>query len=108
MDDRSRRSPMIAWRVAFTCLGLSLAVGVASPGQAPSIAAREGLDLASAAAQSWSGDAVLVYVENDETLDDTGHSSRWGYLFHSASLDQARVWSVRNGKLVVAENLDMR
>jgi hypothetical protein len=51
---------------------------------------------------------VLVYVENDEVLDDAGTSTRWGYLFHSTSLDAARVWSVRNGKLVVAENLDMR
>jgi hypothetical protein len=107
MDDRSRRS-RIAACAGVVCLGLVLAAAAALAGQAPSFAAREGMNLASAAAQSWSGDAVLVYVENDEALDDTGHCPRWGYLFHSASLDQSRVWSVRNGKLVVAENLDMR
>jgi hypothetical protein len=74
----------------------------------PPFAAREGLELASAAAQAWSGDAQLVYVENDEALDDGGRSPRWGYLFHSASLDRARVWSVRAGRLVVASDLAMR
>ena len=107
MDDRSRRSSMIA-RPALALLGFALAASVALAKQAAPFAAREGLNLATAAAQSWSGDAVLVYVENDDALDDTGHSTRWGYLFHSASLDQARVWSVRDQKLVVAENLDIR
>lgn len=108
MDDRSRRLPMLASRSALAAFVWLVAAAVAHAGQAPPIAAREGLDLASAAAQSWSGDAVLVYVENDDALDDAGHCPRWGYLFRSASLDQARVWSVRNGKLVVAENFDMR
>jgi hypothetical protein len=70
--------------------------------------ARAGLELASAAAQAWAGDAALVYVENDETLDDGGASARWGYLFYSPSQDRARVWSVRGGRIATAENLDMR
>jgi hypothetical protein len=105
MDDRSRRSRL---GVAGTCLALVLAASVTRAGQPPAFAAREGLELASAAAQAWSGDATLVYVENDEALDGSGNSTRWGYLFHSASLDKARVWSVRDGKLVVASDLDMR
>jgi hypothetical protein len=111
MDDRSRRSRL---GVAGACLALIFAASATRAGGAPAsagptpFAAREGLELASAAAQAWSGDATLVYVENDETLDASGHSTRWGYLFHSASLDKARVWSVRDGKLVVASDLDMR
>jgi hypothetical protein len=106
MDDRNRRSRSLSRATA--CLAILLAASVTRAGQAPPFAAREGLELASSAAQAWSGDAVLVYVENDESLDDAGHSTRWGYLFHSASLDKARVWSVRAGKLVVADDLAMR
>ena len=106
MDDHSRRSRSLAR--AFAAGMILFAAGVAGAGDAPPFAAREGLELASAAAQAWSGDAQLVYVENDETLDDGGRSPRWGYLFHSASLDRARVWSVRAGRLVVADDLAMR
>lgn len=106
MDDRSRRSRSLAR--AFAAGVILFAAGVAGAGDPPPFAAREGLELASAAAQAWSGDAQLVYVENDETLDDGGRSPRWGYLFHSASLDRARVWSVRAGRLVVADDLAMR
>jgi hypothetical protein len=52
---------------------------------------------------------VLVYVENDEALDAAaGTSPRWSYLFYSASHDRARVWSVRDDRIVVAEDLDIR
>src|SRR5262249_31907687 len=63
---------------------------------------------ASAAARSWSADAALVYVENDEPLDGSGVSPRWGYLFYSPAEDRARVWSVRGERIAAAENLDMR
>ena len=106
MDDRSRRSRSLAR--AFAAGMILFAAGVAGAGDPPPFAAREGLELASAAAQAWSGDAQLVYVENDEALDDGGRSPRWGYLFHSASLDRARVWSVRAGRLVAADDLAMR
>jgi hypothetical protein len=114
MDDRAPRSRfptlIAAIAVAASCVG-----GLAVNGPAPAAAAnadpypaRGGLELASAAAQAWSGDAVLVYVENDEGLNTAGASARWSYLFYSASEDRARVWSVRGGRIVVAENLDMR
>jgi hypothetical protein len=91
-------------------LALSCAAGRVAARDATPFAARGGLELASAAAQSWSGDAVLVYVENDEGLnnDAAGTSPRWSYLFYSAAQDRARVWSVRGGKIATAENLDMR
>ena len=107
MDDRSRR-PGSCFRLLALCLATLCTSPAAQAGGAPPFAARDGLALASAAAQAWSSDAVLVYVENDEGLDEAGSSPRWGYLFHSASLERARVWSVRAGKLVVADNLDMR
>ena len=104
MDDRTRKLS------ASVCLGLA-ALLVAATSQAADAApapARQGLELATAAAQAWSPDAVLVYLENDEALDATGASARWGYLFYSAVQGRARVWSVRNGRIAVADNLDMR
>ncbi|NOT32932.1 MAG: hypothetical protein HOP12_02045 [Candidatus Eisenbacteria bacterium] len=72
------------------------------------VEARVGLDLASAAAVSWAADAQLVYVENDEALDPSGAAPRWSYLFHSHSLDRHRAYSVRDGRIVEAENLEMK
>jgi hypothetical protein len=85
-----------------------LAAAVPARADHPPVAARAGLDLALAAAQSWAPDAYLTYIENDEDLTDTGDSPRWGYLFHSPSLDKSRAYSVRDGKILVAENLDMK
>lgn len=70
--------------------------------------ARDGLGLAEAAARSWAPDAALVYLENDEDLDATGRSPRWGYLFHSATNDRARAYSVREGKIRHAEDVEVR
>ena len=104
MDDRT-------WKLT-SCLGLALAgLLLATPSGAESAApfpARQGLALASTAAQAWAADAALVYLENDEALADGASSARWGYLFYSPSLERARVWSVRDGHIAVAENLDMR
>jgi hypothetical protein len=89
----------------------ALSVVVARPARAADpdpFAARAGLDVARAAAASWAPDAALIYVENDEPVGSDGAAGRWGYLYYSASLDRARVYSVRGGKIVVAENLDMR
>jgi len=69
--------------------------------------ARSGLELASSSAQRWAADARLVYVENDEALDPTGSATRWGYLFHSESLDRSRAYSVRDGRILTAEDLAM-
>jgi hypothetical protein len=108
MDDRAPRSSLPTL-LAAAVLALLCVAGPAAAKTATPVAARSGLELASAAAQSWSGDAVLVYVENDEALDAAaGTSPRWSYLFYSASHDRARVWSVRDDRIVVAEDLDIR
>ena len=105
MDDRAPRNP---FRIPIAAATLALVCAGGPAAAAPAAPARAGLELASAAAQAWSADAELVYVENDEVLDEGGASARWGYLFYSASQDRARVWSVRGGKVAYAENLDMR
>jgi len=107
MDDRRRRSPSDC-PPAVIGLALLLLAPAARAGNATPFPARQGLELASAAAQAWSRDAVLVYVENDEPLAESGASPRWGYLFYSLAEDRARVWSVRGGRIALAENLDMR
>jgi hypothetical protein len=98
-----------------SCLGpyvLALALlafpPCASGGEPAPFAARGGLDLAFAAARAWAGDAALVYVENDEDLGVDGTAGRWGYLFYSPSTEKARMYSVREGRIVVAENLAMK
>ena len=70
--------------------------------------AKAGVATARAAALSWSPDAALVWVENDETPAAGGVAGRWSYLYYSAATDQARAYSVRDGKILVAENLDMK
>ena len=113
MDDRAPRNPFPTL-LAATALTLVCAGGAATAAPATPASARTGLALASAAAQAWSTDAQLVYVENDEALDAGGRGpvdgacERWSYLFYSAAEDRARVWSVRGDKIAAAENLDMR
>ena len=67
--------------------------------------ARAGIEATEAAAKSWSADAVLIYIENDEDVDGQGAATRWGYLYHSTLLDKSRVYSVRDGKILIAEYL---
>ena len=100
----------VARAALLAALAALLAVWTApaSAGDPVPFAARDGVALSAAAAQSWAPDAFVVYLENDETLGPQGKAARWGYLFYSPTLDQARVYSVRNGKIVVAENLDMK
>lgn len=88
-----------------------VALCLAAPAFARDVApfpARAGLDLAGAAASMWAQDAYLVYLENDEDLDDLGSADRWGYLFYSPSLEKSRSYSVRDGKIIAAENLEMQ
>ena len=94
---------------ALACLLLT-ALLAAPPARAesPVTSARSSLWLATVAAHAWAPDAQLVYLENDEALDASGRSARWGYLFRSASLGRARAWSVRDGRIVSAENLELR
>lgn len=69
--------------------------------------ARQALDLTDAAAHAWAADAALVYVENDEDVQGGGLAARWAYLYYSPNLDAARGYSVRDGKIVVAEDLGL-
>jgi hypothetical protein len=71
-------------------------------------AAHAGLAPAEAAASVWAEDASLVYVENDEDVDGDGRSVRWAYLYYSPARHKARGWSVRDGKIVLAQDLDMK
>ncbi len=89
-------------------LAMGLGVGRLPAAERLPLGARAGIDIARAAALAWAADAVLVYIENDEPVDDAGLSPRWGYLFHSASLEKSRAYSVRGGKILVAENLEMK
>jgi hypothetical protein len=102
---RPRPSSVAAAAAMLTVLAALAPAWAGGPVWAP---ARSGLDLAAAAARSWSDDAFLVYIENDEPVDLAGACSRWGYLFYSPSLEKTRVYSVRAGKILVAENLDVK
>jgi hypothetical protein len=96
---------------AIAALALLLSVGGgwrASADEPAPFGARAGLDLAREAADAWARDAVLVYIENDEDLDAQGAAARWSYLFYSSTLDQLRFYSVRAGKILVAENLHLK
>jgi hypothetical protein len=83
-----------------------LTPSAASAGEAAAVSARSGLALATEAAHAWADDARLVYVENDESVGASGTAARWGYLFHSPARDRSRAYSVRDGKIVTAVNLD--
>jgi hypothetical protein len=102
LERRRLPAPLAAFLLA--------ALLAASPARAesPAAPARSGLALASAAAKAWAGDAELVYVENDEPLDAAGRAARWGYLFRSPSLGRSRAWSVKEGRIVTAEDLALR
>jgi len=83
-------------------------VRVAAADDAVPFEARAGVGAARAAALSWSPDAALVWIENDESPGPAGVAERWSYLYYSEATDQARVYSVRDGKVLAAENLDMK
>src|SRR5262245_19444176 len=96
---------------AIAVVGLLLSMGAgprASADEPAPFGARAGLDLAREAAGAWARDAVLVYIENDEDLDAQGAAARWSYLYFSSTLDQLRFYSVRAGKILVAENLNLK
>jgi hypothetical protein len=86
---------------------LGLVAAPALAGDRPPFQARAGIAIAQQAAHAWAGDAILVYLENDEPVGETGAAERWGYLYFSPSQEKARVYSVREGKILVAENLEM-
>jgi hypothetical protein len=104
----------IASRAGLLALASVLVLPALGPGPAGAgedgtpFPARGGLDLAGAAARAWEADAFLVYVENDEAVGPGGRSVRWGYLFYSPARDEARAYSVQDGKIVVAVDLDFQ
>jgi hypothetical protein len=95
-------------RLAMLALLLGALVPAARAKDHDAFEARGGLVVARACAAAWAEDAYLVYLENDEPLDPRGAATRWGYLFFSPSLGKARGYSVRDGKILVAENLEMK
>jgi len=104
----------ITSRAGLLALAFLLVLPAVGPGptgaetEGVPFSARGGLDLAGAAARAWEADAFLVYVENDEAIGPAGRSVRWGYLFYSPARDEARAYSVRDGKIVVAADLDFQ
>ena len=93
--------------VGLALVVAALAAVSAAAKPAPPIAARAGLELARAAASAWAADAELVYVENDEDVNAQGGAARWGYLYVSPATGRARAWSVRDGRIAAAENVEM-
>ena len=94
-------------------ISLLLAVGVligaansSLAGDKSPFSARDGLDLATDAAAAWATDARLIYLENDEPIVANGTAVRWGYLFYSESKEEARGYSVREGKILEASDLE--
>jgi len=97
------------WRsLALGLIALALLVSPVVAGKKPPFKARGGLAIAHSAARAWANDAILVYIENDEVVDSTGSAERWGYLYYSPGMAESRVYSVREGKILVAEFLEMK
>lgn len=94
-------------RTGFALLVAGLAALPAAAKTPPPIAARAGLDLARAAAAAWAADAELVYVENDDDVNAEGAAARWSFLFLSRESGRARAWSVRDGRIAAAQNVEM-
>ena len=93
---------------AGALLGALLLAATAAAAPPPPFEAGAGVALASEAAHAWANDAALIYVENDEDVNASGQAGRWGYLFYSATSDKARAYTVRDGRILAAENLDMK
>lgn len=85
---------------------LLLAAAPVRAGEPAPYLARAGLDLATEAALIWAPDAKLVYVENDEDVVDGGAAVRWGYLFNSPGEGRARGYTIRDGGILEAAELD--
>jgi hypothetical protein len=73
--------------------------------QRTAVSARDGLALAESSARNWAEDSVLVYLENDDSVDAQGGAARWGYLFYSAHLDRWRAYSLSDDKVEEAGDL---
>jgi hypothetical protein len=91
----------LAWTAGLVGL---VAAMTSFAGEPPATLARDAFALAGDAAKAWAADATLIYLENDEDVDASGASRRWGYLFYSPELGDARAYSVSGGK--IAATLD--
>jgi len=100
-------TPRPARLAAAASLGLLVASAALARDVTP-FAARAGLETARAGAIAWAPDAHLVYLENDEAVDEHGATPRWGYLFYSPGQDKLRAYSIRDGKIVAAEFVEMQ
>ncbi len=98
-------------RVSSVCgvaiTALILVTSAANSRSRTPFAARAGLEVAQGAAKVWAEDAVLVYVENDDSVDGQGFAVRWGYLFFSPGTQKSRAYTVREAKVLAAEDLSM-
>ena len=93
----------------FTALSLLMAAVLALPALAQErvpFTAQQGLALAKDAASTWSADAQLVYLENDELIAADGTAERWGYLFYSPASGDSRGYSLRKGEVLEASDLE--
>ncbi len=93
-------------RILYTMVLVACLATPSLAGDHAPFTARAGLDLATDAARTWAHDARLTYLENDETVAGDGTAVRWGYLFHSKSKGESRGYSVRDGKILEAADLE--
>jgi len=89
-------------RAALAAVAMLCATLPAAAGEPVRATARQGQELARAAAIAWAEDARLIYVENDEPVGADGAAERWGYLFHSPSREASRAYSVQGDRIVTA------
>jgi hypothetical protein len=85
---------------------LLLALPEPQAGDAVPFSARAGLELAVDAASTWAPDSRLIFVENDEDVRADGTALRWGYLFYSGCRGKSRGYTLRNGTILEASDLD--
>lgn len=100
-------SARAAWRGCLALALLCATVRSAAAREHTPFAAAVGVETATSAARIWAEDAVLVYVENDEPVTAQGAAERWSYLFFSPASQKSRSYSVRDGRVLQAEDLAM-
>lgn len=104
--NRHRSAGRILVAGLFACLSALVAAHPACAGDRTPFSAYQGLDLARDAALIWADDAELVYLENDEPVGPDGTAERWGYLFFSPAVGESRGYSLRDGKVLEASDLE--
>lgn len=87
----TRSSLITLMLVAFIALPLS--------GMAGGMTAKAGLKDATAEAQKWQKDAVLVNVSTLQVNSD-GTAAKWGYMYYSAKAKKGYTVDVKDGKIV--------